>query len=224
MIQDEFKEAFSTFGLTVEQVKKRLAEVGMGDYGELITRPSKRRWAHFAYFAAASMVLNGAKNVLEIGTGSGLSTDVLARLFPAALVYTIDVGPDDPLWKQTWLGGHPEKPCAYYNNLSHENIKVIESNSFFLSLFDLPKRFSLIFVDGDHKYPAVSADISFAYSRLERGGFLFIHDYTEKEHDVRHAVGWLAERIEEKVHIWPAFTHEKVRRDLKVACIAKGRV
>jgi len=223
MIQDEFKEIFARFGLSVKQVQDRLAEIGMGDYSKNLIHPKERSWAHYSYFAMASLVLKNVKFILEIGTGCGQSTNVLIKLFPNAIVYTVDVGPNDPNWIQTWRGSYPEKANVYYKNLTHKNIVVLESNSFFLPALDLPEQFSLIFVDGDHTYPAVASDVSFAYSHMESGGFLFMHDYDaeKKRNDVHRVIDWLAEIIEEKIFFCPEFTHEKKGRNLKVAYLIK---
>jgi len=223
MIQDEFKEIFARFGLSVEQVQARLTEIGLEGYSKLLVHPEAKRWTHFFYFAMSSLVLKNAGYILEIGTGNGVSTSVLAMLFPNAAVYTIDVGSDDPQWEHTWKRAHSSKYNIYAKNLSHKNIKVLEINSFFLPTLDLPKHFDLIFVDGDHRYPAVASDISFAYSRLKGGGFLYMHDYDadRKSIDVYHAVNWLGERVKEEVMFFPQYMNEKIQRTQEIACLVK---
>jgi len=223
-IQEELKDIFKRFGLTVAQVQARLSEIGMADYGQYLTHPPKRCWAQDVYFAMASLVLEDAKFILEIGTSRGDRTIVLSKLFPNSTVYTIDVGPKDPLWNQSWRSRHPDNIAICDSRLNCGNIKFIESNSFFLPGLELPEKFSFIYVDGDHTYPVVASDISFAYSHLRKGGFLFMHDYEVKRVclDVSHAVNWMRKRIEEKVLEFPmVISNSNKNSNLKMACIVK---
>lgn len=223
-IQEELKDIFKRFGLTVAQVQARLSEVGMADYSQCLTNPPEKAWAEKTYFAIASLVLEDAESILEIGTSRGATANVLSKLFPNSTVYTIDIGPKDPLWKYTWRSGHPDRVAIFNENLSRGNIKFIESNSFFLPGLELPEKFSFIYVDGDHLYPVVAADISFAYNHLRKGGFLFMHDYEVKrvELDVSNAVNWMRERIEEEVLEFPmVISNSNKKPNKKMACLVK---
>lgn len=224
MIQEELKNIFAKFNLTVVQVQARLLEIEMPEFSQYLQYPPKRAWAQHVYFAMASLILDDVHSVFEIGTGSGASTNTLAKLFSDSIIYTIDVGPDDPNWKGTWKSKHSDKVVFYNKNLDHKNIKIIECNSFFLPALELPERFDLIYVDGDHQYPVVASDISFAYSHLRKGGFLFMHDYEIRPAglDVNYVVNWMREHIKEEVLEFPMFiSKNNLKANLKMACLVK---
>lgn len=227
-IQEELKDIFKRFNLTIAQVQARLSEIGMVDCGQYLTYPPKKYWAQDVYFAMASLVLKDAKSILEIGTSRGDRTKVLSKLFPNSMVYTTDIGPKDPLWNQTWRSRHPDNIAFFNRHLNCGNIKFIESNSFFLPGLELPEKFSLIYVDGDHTYPVVASDVSFAYGRLKKRGFLFMHDYEVKRVgidfslDVSNVVNWMRGRVKEEILEFPmVISNANKGANLKMACLVK---
>ena len=227
----ELEQSFAIFGIPWCKVEEKLITVGMQDYAKIIPtydydkKYNKKGFGlHWAFFAMASLVLKNVKNILEIGTGAGASTSVIARLFPESTVYTIDVPGFDPKYKDGWRGAERrwEDMPRFKENIAKDNIKFIESNSFFLPTLGLPKQFEFIFVDGDHAYPVVASDIMFSYNSLVDGGFLFIHDYglvpEAINYDVSNVVDWMRQRIKERIFFFPQQQHVN-----KIACLVKGR-
>lgn len=210
-MKKEIEESFAKFNLTWNDVKNKLIESGLTDIAneisDCIRIPSKPYPLQIVSFAMSSLILKNVKNVLEIGTSAGKSAFALSRLFPKSMIYTIDIGEPDPNYSISYKGiqeglSTEERRLAFEKNTMAENIKFIESNSFFLPSLDLPEKFELIFVDGDHNFPQVAGDIMFAYSRIRSGGFLFMHDYNMPEkfaNDVKETVDWVEARIKEKV-------------------------
>lgn len=225
---DKLERNFAIFGISWSEVEKKLIEIGMEDYAKIIPDYDydkecyKGTRVYWVFFAMASLVLKNVKNILEIGTGAGASTAVIAGLFPESTVYTIDTPESDPEYKNGWRGRHGGVFMpTFKRNIDRNNIKFIESNSFFLSALDLPKQFELIFVDGGHVYPIVASDIMFSYHALADGGFLFMHDYEldpKTNNDVSNAVNWMSWRIKEQIFFLPQQQHND-----KMACLVKGR-
>jgi len=216
MIQIEELESFcSRLGTSLEKVKARLVEMGLGNY------VAKDHEFHtgkpYIYFAIASLVMSNMKNILELGTGLGESTNVLSKIFPNASIYTIDLPKSDSKHKK-WKYFKKRGIERFNTNINEPNIKFIESNSFFLYSMELPRFFELIFVDGGHCYPVVAWDIMFAYGHLAKGGFMFMHDYTSgKTNNVKDVVNYLDDLIDEDIYLLPIDPMRPTKRDGKMA-------
>lgn len=198
-----------TFQLTLAEAENRLRKAGESGCAYFKQKGKKDGQLHAIYFAIASLVLNDARNILEIGTGLGESSRILSRLFPLATIYTIDIPEQDPDYeKQSKREGLPPRYKRFEENISHDNIRFVESNSFHLPTLDLPKEYSLIFVDGGHWWPAVAWDIMFSYSRLEDGGFMFMHDYYRLGKNCKNNVGAVVDYIKhivrEEIELLPS--------------------
>lgn len=222
---EEIEQSLATFGKSWHEVEKKLNTVGMQDYAKAIPNYSYGDGyvLHWVFFAMASLVLKDVKNVLEIGSGAGASTAVIARLFPESTIYTIDVPEFDPKYGKGWRGAERRwgNTPRFKENIARDNIEFIESNSFFLPTLGLPKQFEFIFVDGDHTYPVVASDIMFSYNSLVDGGFLFMHDYEvipKTTNDVSNTVNWMRERIKERIFFLP-----QQQANDKMVCLVKGR-
>lgn len=218
----ELNDALNSFDISLDAVKIKLTKIGKEGYTKLFNS-TKMPPVHYnhCYFAMASLKLKDVKNVLEIGTGPGRSTAILARLFPDAMIYTLDVPSSDLTFPKSWRG---RAPCPEFaRNTSIKNVKFIESNSFFIPSLNLPKQFEFIFVDGDHAYPAVAWDVMFSYNRLAKKGFMFMHDYevtTKTVNHVNKTIEYMKSRIKEKVHLLPEYADPKWKNG-KMACLIK---
>ena len=94
-------------------------------------------------------------DVLEIGTGLGVSTEWMART--ANLVVTIDIDP--------WVQKH------VYPYLSEKIIPLVDTSSLSGSDFDA------CFIDGLHTFEQCKADIITARKHVKRGGLIIFHDF-----------------------------------------------
>ena len=221
IIQCALKYLYLKFGLTFKEVDGRLKSLNVHD--------SIKSAAGLLSLclSMASLVTEDARNVLEIGTGLGERTLILSGLFPKAQIFTVDLPMEDPEFCTTAWRGLPKKISGlerFHKNIDYENITYINSNSFFLPSLGLPKKFELILVDGSHVYPAVAWDIMFSYSRLRKGGFMFIHDYSteSKTLKVKEAVDYVAKRIPEKVLYFPGSVKVSELKKNLIPCIRKG--
>jgi len=221
---EELNYFFSKFGVTLEEARKKLKGIAPDDWAYDL----KGTFQHL-YFAMASLLLKDVKNILEMGTGLGETTAILSGLFPTAKIYTLDVPRGDGEFrKRAWrnLPYKKDGKVRFRKNIDRENIIYINRNSFFLSSMDLPEKFEAIFVDGGHLYPAVAWDIMFAYHHLQKGGFMFMHDYSidpvPKQSRVKSVLDYLVPRIKEEILLFPGSSNLKRNKIIKIPCIRKG--
>jgi len=233
-IIEECEIFFNRFGLKWDKVENKLIDAGL-EYmvNDIMIYEKKDIGSHpiqMVYFAAVSIILKNVKNILEIGTWSGIASHDLSKLFPQSTIYTIDIPETDPDYStsanfrgnKTGLSTE-ERKLIFEKNISPNNVKFMATNSFFLPSLDLPEKFDIIFVDGDHTYPQVAGDIMFAYNHIKSGGFLFMHDCRvvsgKPSNDVSRTIYWIKNRIKEEVimllECWE-------RRADKMALIVKG--
>jgi len=206
--RQKMKAVCEIFGVNIDDVECGLAD--LGEDGLMVSKEKynyetnsytfksikyydvqKLSFSNF-YYVMASLVLRGVKNVLEMGTGDGISTIVLSKLFPDANIFTVDLPQDDPMFSRWRRRSLPEtvRGKQRQRRLSKKNITCFEKNTFFLPTLDLPMEFEFILVDGDHKYPQLAGDIMFAYNSIVEGGFVFFHDYYE-----RRSVGVMLQKL-----------------------------
>lgn len=195
------------FNMTVTRAEKNLIKAGEADCAYFQMKSKKGGGLLNLYFSVVSLVLQSANAVLEIGTGKGAKAKTLANLFHHALIYTIDIPRADKDFKGlSWQIGNEE---AFKQNIGHPRIRFIEKNSFFLPGVDLPEKFDLIFIDGNHCYPFVAWDTAFAYYHVKKGGFIFWDDYSMKhEFDVEQTISHLNGIIKEKISLLPVTTSD----------------
>lgn len=215
---EEVKKFCSELGVSISDVEVKLEEVG-SDHSRCYFEDA--RLAGF-YFAAVSLVLKGVENVLEVGVGRARTTNHLSRLFPDATIYGIDLPPSNSdyqnLASRRVVGS--ENAEMFKRNITMPNIVLIEQNSFFLPSLGLPEKFDLVFVDGDHCFPAVAWDTMWAYGHVREGGFLFMDDYQDSA--VRTTMEYIKARISETIHLLPA--QQKEESPVKFMWLRKGKM
>lgn len=99
---------------------------------------------------------------VEIGSYHGRSTLALAEF---GVTYAIDPHTAFDSW---------EAFCA--NTGDNPNIIPVREKSKD-ALKHVPEKFGLLFIDGDHSYDGVRADLFSYVPRLENRGYLIIHDF-----------------------------------------------
>ena len=110
------------------------------------------------------------QDVLEVGSAFGYSAAVMA-LAGARHVTAVD--------PHTWLNSHE----AMLSNLAAcgvaDRVTVIQAPAGEVLPQMQPLGFGLAFVDGDHSYEAVLADVKQVLPLIRPGGYLACHDYGE---------------------------------------------
>jgi predicted O-methyltransferase YrrM len=139
------------------------------------------RSEHWTLFAsvAASKRFNSAR-ILEIGTHNGVTTKVLALLFPDSVVDTIDLAAGSEEFIKTYDRAHAAARREFLDtrkkNLEFRgNVNFREMDSVFLTKA-AGEQYDLIWVDGSHRSPEVVGDIINACRLIRKGGLVFIDD------------------------------------------------
>lgn len=134
---------------------------------------------HWLLFACLGKSTGSVARILEIGTFHGQFTAILARLFPAAEIVTVDLPESDPILRSTYgrqLDSEYQRFVATRSrNLTASNIHFRQFNSAFL-LDNVRGPFDLIWVDGGHLYPEVAWDIATTHHLCREGGYLLCDD------------------------------------------------
>ncbi len=130
-------------------------------------------------FSAIALIKKDVDSILEIGTGGGANTVILAALFPSAIIHTYDIPVSDRDYDSlAWRADD----SGFSERIFKDNIIFHEKNSFLMLSDNLPD-FDLVYVDGGHSYPAVAWDAMYAYNKTRTGGFIVFHDYNRPPND-----------------------------------------
>ena len=194
---------------------------------------------HWLVFACLRDALPESARILEIGTFDGQFTAILARLFPAAEITTVDLPESDPILRSTY---EREVDAAYRGfvakrdaNLAAPNIRFRQFNSAFL-LDRVSGPFDLIWVDGGHLYPEVAWDIAAAHHLCRDGGRVLCDDVIPAPDGPRTAyvspdsyqvLNYFAVRTGEPLHLFLkrcAFKHAGVPRNRKYIAMMRRKV
>ena len=175
----ELETFFSLLGVKFEKAEQRLREVMREDC--LYFASDKGQQLEAVIFSAVSLYKSDVRNILEIGTGNGDNTVILASLFPDAIIHTFDLPKEDRDYKTlAWRNsGEGDK---FKKKILHERIVFHEKNSFYMLSENLPK-FDLAYVDGGHSYPSLAWDAMYAYNMTNPGGVIVFHDYNRPNND-----------------------------------------
>lgn len=114
--------------------------------------------------------------VVIIGAGSGTSSLAILEARPSATIFSIDT---------IFPTGGRYEPGEKANLQAAglwETGRVIQiiGESQIVGLH-WPIQYDFIFIDGDHRYEAVKRDIEVWYRHCNFDGYMFFHDYADKE-------------------------------------------
>lgn len=134
-----------------------------------------------------------AKNGLEIGLMWGESAHAFLSANPEATLISVDL--KDDAVRAGWLGTEFPGRFTYRQGRSPETVEAIEG------------KFDWIYIDGDHEYGSVKADIAACLPKLKRRGLLVFDDYGVFE-GVTNAVD---ELLAANKHLKPFLQHGPVK-------------
>ena len=145
----------------------------------------------------------------EVGVKSGGLTAKLALLLPEATIIGVDPWrfyPDWPSWDNDKHLRHEEafdRVCRRYP----KQIVKMKMTSLEAAAQIVPSSLDLVFIDGDHSYSAVKADIEAWLPKVRKGGVLSGHDYnnTEKYGDYFKGVDKAVDEIFPQASIEPDY-------------------
>lgn len=109
----------------------------------------------------------GATEMVEIGTMDGSTSVPLLMVAEetGGVVHSVDPSPCEEARSLI-------RRCELF---SHWQFHEMLADDFFRSY---PNRIHLAFIDGDHRFQAVTNDALNVWDRLERGGFMVFHDWS----------------------------------------------
>jgi predicted O-methyltransferase YrrM len=140
-------------------------------------------YEQFALLHLPSMVDNLSGDIVEIGSYKGKSAIALALGSSFLSTKKRPIYSIDPF---------VEPPFKFFedniNNLGLEKFVIPIKKHSAEAYDDCPKSIAAIFIDGDHEYNSVKHDIIHYAPRVEKGGFLVFHDYSDYWPGVSKAV------------------------------------
>ena len=167
------------------KLSRYLRALGVEDYNASGTMAS----IHWLLFAALAHK-QGFRRILEIGTFDGLTTALLARLFPGSEIVTVDLPSSDPILASTYTRDTESAARDYERRLAANTaapgIQTLRINSFFVPS-KVDGMFDLIWVDGGHLYPEIAWDLCNAWNRLNPNGILMCDDVITHVNGLRDA-------------------------------------
>ena len=127
------------------------------------------------------------KYIVEVGSWKGRSTAALAdgnSHIRDGIVCAIDTWRGTPSERETY---HAEVHTTHIFPIFMENMQgrpnvgpmILESTA--AAQFFAREEVDMVFLDGDHSYEAVAADIEAWWPKLRAGGVMVGHDYTHPE-------------------------------------------
>ena len=133
---------------------------------------------HWLLFSAISSSERKVSRILEIGTADGVTTALLASLFPKSEVVTIDLPITDNEFKNSYNRKNVVNEMVKNRNdliNQFDNIKFVETNSVKLHNW-ADKSFDIIWVDGAHGYPVLPLDLHNAIRLIRENGVIVVDD------------------------------------------------
>ena len=199
----EIEDFCDTFNTSIEEAEARLREAVGEDCLYFTSKETKGQQLEALYFSIVSIISEDIENILEIGTGIGIATDMLSKLFPKAHIYTLDIPKQDSDFNKLAQRREEQEEQIFKSNINRTNITFFEKNSFYLPSLEIPKQFGFIWLDGGHSNPAVAWDTMYAYNHTKKDGFLFMHDYNRPNTEVKQVVDNVADIVDEEIHFLP---------------------
>ena len=135
-------------------------------------------WEAEYLFRVAEMAKH---NVVEIGRMMGGSTMLLAGATPnkiKSIDWATTRGADEKL----------NKLRSYIKDFGLTNIDLYIANSQTTNLSDGRFKYDVVFIDGDHSYEGVMADMENWWDNLEPGGHYVLHDCWAPRYEIGKAV------------------------------------
>ena len=160
-------------------IKRALRQVSIRHVDQIPTYTSKRELRTLYKLAAASPP---KARVLEIGAHLGASSCYLAAGLAQAggQLFSVDTWQNDAM-----PDARQDTMAAFQKNIYpvRHLITPLRKNSQELTAADFQRQFDLIFIDGDHSYPAVRHDFTLVQSWLAPDGIIAFHDFSHEHHE-----------------------------------------
>lgn len=128
------------------------------------------------------------RSVLEIGTATGVTSLALALNCPDAKVFTLDLAESQQPALPVGGNDHPLRtaavPHVYLEHPAGRRVVQLVGDSATFDFRGLNQRFDLIYLDGAHSLPYITADTKTAFELVADGGVVVWDDYWARTPDV----------------------------------------
>lgn len=187
----------------VRPVYRRIGEYKVLNFGNLTPDQDLKALIHLADYT--SMIAGKPPVFVEIGSWVGESAIALYYGAPQATIHCID----------TWQGSESDGTGPFIQSIQdgrsiqelwHHNTQSVDPHAFIPHTgkstdvaMTWNTKANLIFIDAEHTYDAVKADIAAWFPHLHRKGVLCGHDYGQNFPGVAKAVNEFAESIGKRV-------------------------
>lgn len=142
-----------------------------------------------ATYSRLLKALAPGETIVEIGTHKGRSAVFAASFRPDCRLHCVDIWDDDDIYQQF------QKNAAGYSNITHNRTTSVKAAKTFKGCA------GVVFVDGNHNYESVLADIKAWLPHLRAGGIICGHDYQYDE-SVKRAVAELLPEHQSEGNVW----------------------
>jgi len=145
----------------------------------------------------ASACANGEPKVLlEIGTGRGHTTAVMARNAPQAVVHTVNIPPEEIAAGGMFVTSAPgrEEIGSFYCELGLGNVRQVFANTARWSPDFGP--IDVAFIDGCHDVDYVFHDTAKVLDRCRPGSLILWHDFSLRHAAVYHWIAAVCDGVE----------------------------
>jgi predicted O-methyltransferase YrrM len=139
-------------------------------------------WHHhiFAALAGNASEFGACPRILEIGTFDGSFTRNLSLLFPNGHIITLDLPDSSPDFRLSYSRGKRKNFDSFLRrravNVDQPNVSFLQVSSSEIPRIFEGQVFDLIWIDGDHLDPQVSADIRNSLSLMHSGSYMLNDD------------------------------------------------
>lgn len=130
------------------------------------------------------------RSIVEVGVERGETSRLLLEAFPDAKLYMVDSwreAPEDSAYRQSGDRCGRTTQGQHYDNLQIVRVmrlaagwrrcEIVAFPSVEAARLLRPNRFDAVFLDADHTYESVKADLEAWWPRVRDGGILCGHDY-----------------------------------------------
>lgn len=163
-----------------------------------------------------SRMATNHRRIIEVGVWKGRTTKLLAQSNSRAKVWAVDHWkgvPDDPDQQESLYEAADATGDAVYADFCRNLRTEIDAGQVIPVRMDTAaaaahllakhgRKFGMVFLDADHRYEAIHADILAYRQLLHRGGLLCGHDYSERWPGVVRAVDELVPNRVVHSSIW----------------------
>lgn len=194
VVSDIYKYDFDYIIIAIadyeNEIKKQLLDIGIAEDKVVTFMPHSKQitWADERYAMANSCIQfikqrNIKGNIAELGVYKGTFSAFLSRQMPDRKIYLFDTFEgfsEKDLQKNDMKGDRTVfKDTSVSKVLSvmpHKENVIIKKGWFPQSAFDVDDKFCFVSLDAD-LYEPILAGLEFFYPKLEKGGYIFVHDF-----------------------------------------------